>query len=278
MRLCLSILAVLFLSAPIAFGQRRPLATEEADLLPTGRIRSDVGFEFRQNQGFSLSGLEGDLTRIGVTSIRIGVGEHAEFQISGVIQDYLSISKKNPPAIPPDISGDSTNDFGDIVLGTKLKLAIEKGNRPAMAFKFAVQLPNASQTTGLGNDVTEFYSQLMFSKHVHSIWFLGNAGLAILQNPVQSGQADMLTYGAAVIAPIHRSIHLVAEFTGRQGPIRIGNEPQSYARAGVQIRTGLLTLDIAGIAGFKQFDADSGVTVGITYEFQAFHKKAPGNK
>lgn len=278
MRLCPSILMALFSLAPLALAQRRPLTTEEADLLPTGRIRADLGFEFRQNQGFPLSGLEGDLTRVGVTSIRVGVGEYAEFQIAGVLQDYLSISKRTPPAVPPDISGNSTNDFGDIVLGTKLKLAAEKGKRPAMAFKFSVQLPNASQTTGLGNDVTEFYSQLAFSKHVHSIWLLGNAGLAILQNPVQSGQADMLTYGAAMIAPIHRYVNIVAEFTGRQGPTRIGNEPQSYARAGAQIRTGAITWDIAGIAGFKPADADSGVTIGITYEFQGFHKKVPANK
>jgi hypothetical protein len=272
MRMRLSVFMFLSISAPLAFGQQRPLRTEEADLLPTGRIRADFGLEFLQKQKYSLSGLEGDLTRLGVTSIHVGVGEYAEFQISGVLQDYLSISRKTTPVIPPTFSGNSTNDFGDIVLGTKLKFASEKGKRPALAFRFAVQLPNASQTTGLGNDQTEFYSQLMVSKHLKSLWLLGNAGLAILQNPAQSGQADMLTYGAALIAPIHRRINLVAEISGRRGPVRIGNEPQSYARAGAQINTGAVRWDIAGIAGFRKFDADSGVTVGVTFEFQGFHK------
>jgi hypothetical protein len=275
MRFSLSIVAALLLSGPFALGQQRPIRTEEADLLPTGRIRTDLGFDFLQNLSYPLSGLKGDLTQIGVTSIHVGVGEYAEFNISGVLQDYLSISHRDTPVIPPEVDGNSTNDFGDIVMGTKLKLASEKGRRPAFAFKFAVQLPNASQTTGLGNDETEFYSQILASKHLKSTWLMGNVGLAILGNPAQSGQADMLTYGAAVIAPVHNRINLVAEITGRQGPVRIGNEPQTYMRAGAQIRTGALRWDIAGIAGFKQFDADSGVTLGVSYEFQGFHKSTP---
>ena len=275
LRLSLGILAALILFGPLAIGQQRPLRTEEADLLATGRIRIDFGFEFLQNQSYPLSGLKGDLTRIGVTSIHVGVGEYAEFNISGILQDYLSISQRTTPVIPPEVNGDSTNDFGDIVLGTKLKLAAEKGRRPSLAFKFAVQLPNASQMTGLGNDETEFYSQILVSKHLKSMWLLGNVGLAILGNPAQSGQADMLTYGAAVIAPVHKRINLVVEIAGREGPVRVGNEPQSYLRAGAQVRTGPLRWDMAGIAGFKQFDADSGVTLGVSYEFQGFHKSTP---
>jgi len=34
-----------------------------------------------------------------------------------------------------------------------------------------------------------------------------------------------------------------------------------------------LRWDVAGIAGLKKFDPDSGLTVGITYEFQAFNRK-----
>jgi hypothetical protein len=34
-----------------------------------------------------------------------------------------------------------------------------------------------------------------------------------------------------------------------------------------------LRWDIAGIAGLGKFDADSGLTLGLTYEFQAFNRK-----
>ena len=162
-------------------------------MLETGRVRAEVGVEFLQDQRYSLSGLQGDLIRLGVAAIHVGVGEFAEFQMSGVIQDFLSISSRTEPVVPPEVSGDSTSDFGNLVLGTKLKLAGEKGKRPAMAFKFAVELPNANQGSGLGTDETAFYSSLLFKKHFGSTQILADIGLAILGSPVTAGQPDGFT-------------------------------------------------------------------------------------
>ena len=255
-------------------GQQRPLKTDDAELVGIGRIRAEFGIELLQEQRYSLSGLEGNLTRLGVSSIHVGVGEYAEFQISGVMQDFLSVSDRNTPAIPPNFAGDSTSDFGDLILASKLKLAGEKGYRPAMAFKFAMELPNAKHDIGLGTNETEFYASLLFSKHLRHMQVVANLGFAILGSPVLQGrQADPLTYGVAVIAPVHRRINLAAEISGRQGPPgRVGNENQSQVRAGMQIRAGGLRWDLAGIAGLKQFDPDSGIAVGVTFEFQAFKR------
>ena len=257
-----------------AYGQQRPLKTDDAEILGTGRIRAEVGIEFLQGQRYSLSGLRGDLTRLGVVAIHVGAGEFAEFQISGVMQDFLSISDRTAPVVAPEFSGDSTNDYGNLVLGTKLKLAGERGKRPAIAFKFAVELPNANQGSGLGTDETEFYSSLLFKKHFGRAQILADLGLAILGSPVTAGnQTDSLTYGVAAILPVHRSVNLVAEVSGRQGPPhRIGNENKSQVRAGIQFRTGAIRWDAGGVAGLMRYDPKSGVIFGATYEFQAFHK------
>jgi hypothetical protein len=206
--------------------------------------------------------------------LQVGVGEYAEFQISGVLQDYLSISKRYPAERPPDITGNSTHDFGDIVLATKLKLAAEKGARPALAFKFGVQLPNASQTKGLGTDETQFYGGMLVSKRIGQARLLGNLGLAILGNPVGSGQADLLTYGAGFILPVHPKINLVGEINGREATAqeKTGNESQSQVRFGIQIRAAGLRWDMAGVAGLHTYDPDTGVVIGIAYDFKAFHK------
>ena len=258
-----------------AYGQQRPLKTDDAEILQTGRVRIELGVEFLQRQRYSLSGLRGDLTRLGVAAIHVGVGEYAEFQISGVAQDYLSISSREEPVVPPSFSGDSTSDFGNLMLGTKLKFSGEGNRRPAVAFKFAVELPNANQPNGLGTDQTEFYSSLLFKKHFGRSQILADLGFAILGSPVYAGrQADPLTYGIAAIVPVHRRINLVTEIQGRQGPSgRIGNENKSQVRAGIQIRTGRLRWDLAGVAGLKRFDPKSGIIVGATYEFQAFKRK-----
>src|SRR5213593_2085750 len=76
-------LLVSLLTSP-CLAQQRPLMTDDAQLVPLGRVRAEFGIEFLQGQRYSLSGLEGDLTRLGVAGVHIGVGELAEFQISGV--------------------------------------------------------------------------------------------------------------------------------------------------------------------------------------------------
>lgn len=259
-----------------ALGQQRPLKTDDAELLEIGRIRTELGFEFLQKQQYSLSGLTGDLTRVGVAAVHVGLGEYAEFQISGVFQDFLAVSERSShPPIPPAFTGNSTSDFGDLILAAKIKLAGEKRARPAFAFKFAVELPNAKHDSGLGTDQTEFYADVLLSKHVGRARLLGSLGLAILGNPVVLGrQADVLTYGAAVLVPVNPRLNVVAEINGRKGPSpeRLGNEDQSVARLGVQLQAAGVRWDLGGLAGFKRFDADSGVYIGITYAFRAFHK------
>jgi hypothetical protein len=259
-----------------AIGQQRPLRTDDAEILQTGRIRLELGVEFLQGQRYSLSGLEGNLNRLGVAGIHIGVGEFAEFQISGVVQDYLSISERTEPVIPPAFTGDSTSDFGDLVLGTKLKLAGEKGRRPAMAFKFAVQLPNASLDSGLGTNQTEFFASLLFKKRFGGSQILADVGFAILGSPVHAGsQTDPLTYGVAAVVPLRHRLNVVAEVNGRQGPSgRTGNENKSQARTGIQFWTGRLRWDVGGVAGLTRYDPKSGIVAGITYEFQGFKRPA----
>ncbi len=263
---------------PGGFGQQRPLQTDDAELLKTGRVRAEFGVEFLQGQRYSLSGLRGDLTRLGVASIQVGVGEYAEFKISGVMQDFLSVSSRtdNPP-IAPTFTGNTTGDFGNLILSTKLKLAGEKGRRPAIAFKFAVELPNAKHDSGLGTDQTEFYSSLLFKKTFGRSQVLGNIGFAILGSPVLQGrQTDPLTYGVATIIPMFRGVNFIAEVNGRQGPPRrLGNENKSQARLGIQFWTGGVRWDFAAVAGLMRYDPKSGIAVGATYEFQAFARNEP---
>lgn len=275
MRKWILLLIVAILATP-AFGQdpERALKPDSPEILDVGRVRADFAVEFLHKARYSLSGLEGDLLRLGIINFGVGVGDYAEFQISGVCRDFLAITRRTQQVLPTSFAGDTTSDFGDLFIGSKLKLAPEKGVRPALAFKFAVQLPNASNETGLGTDETEFFSGILLSKHLGRTQLLGNLGLAILGSPVQANsQADMLTYGFGAIVPFHDKLDLVGEVYGRQGPERLGNENLSQVQLGVRFRSAGLRWDIAGIAGLRHFDPGSGLAVGVTYEFQAFHKK-----
>ncbi len=252
----------------------RAIRTDNAELIPVGRIQAGFSVEFLHAARYSLSGLEGDLLRLGIVDLRVGVGDYAEFLLSGVGRDYLTINRRYPAVLPPAITGDTTSDFGDLIIGAKLKLVPEQGARPAVSFKFAMQLPNASNESGLGNDETEFFSSVLLTRRLGPAQITGNLGLAILGSPVQANtQADLLTYGFSFIFPVHKRLEIVGELSGRQGPERIGNENLSQARMGARIRAGGLRWDVAGIVGFKDFNPRSGLAVGITLDFQAFHKK-----
>jgi hypothetical protein len=267
------LLTIACLSAS-AWGQERPLKTENPELIPVGAVHADFGVEFLHKQRYSLSGLEGDLMRFGVTTIRVGVGEFAEFHLSGVFRDFLTITRRTAPVLVPDISGDSTSDYGDLSLGTKLKLAGEKGPRPGIAFKFEVRLPNATNESGLGADEMQFHSRVLVAKRVGRARFYGSLGLGILGSAVQpNAQADLLTYGVGFAVPAHSQLEVVGEWQGRRGPHRLGNEDLSQVLLGTRIRAAGLRWDIAGIAGLKRFSPGSGLTLGVTYEFQAFRRK-----
>ncbi len=271
-RLLLSGLLVTFAVLPLR-AQQRPFLTDDPNPVALGLVRTGLGIEFMQGQRFPLSGLEGDLTRVGVANVQVGVGEFAEFQISGVLQNFLSVTRRTEAALPPDFAGNATSDFGDLVLGSKFRFAREKGARPAIGFKFAVQLPNASNESGLGTDETDFFAALLFSKHLGETQLLGNVGLAILGSAVQPNtQSDQLSYGFGIIVPMHRNISLIGDLHGRRGPERLGSESRAQARMGLQIRAGRLVWDLAGIAGLGKYDADTGVALGVTIDLQAFNR------
>src|SRR6185295_7108183 len=102
-------------------AQQRPLITEDVDIIPPGSMRLEVGMDFLQKAKFSVSGLNGDLTRAGVIGVNIGLSPNVEVQIEGVAQNFLSINSRGPSAIPLELApgASSTNDFGDFTLWTK---------------------------------------------------------------------------------------------------------------------------------------------------------------
>ena len=100
-----ALLLALVFSATGARAQQRPLLTEDVDIIETGTLRIEAGVDFIQNAKFPLSGLTGDLTRVGVIGINVGLSPNVEFQLDGVLQNYLSI---NSAAVPPPIPLEGT--------------------------------------------------------------------------------------------------------------------------------------------------------------------------
>jgi len=264
-------LAAAGLMSACLFGQQRPLITESTDTVAERRLRLELGGEWLHDAVFPLSGLQGNLTRIGVFGLRFGLGSAAEIELEGVAQDRLSIEKRavapNSPLL--DFSGNSTNDFADLVLGTKLRFVQEQKTRPSIGFRFAVELPNASNEKGLGNDETNAYAAFLVTKTIGKAQVNGNVGLAILGDPLDAGaQDDLFTYGLSGIYQACGRVNLVADLYGRTGPGGIGTEEQSRLRAGVQIKAAGFYWDAGIFAGFRSTDPDWGIVFGLSREFK----------
>ena len=59
-------IATLLLCTTVASAQQRPLLTEDVDIIPQGTIRIEAGIDFMQGAKYSVSAINGDLTRVGV--------------------------------------------------------------------------------------------------------------------------------------------------------------------------------------------------------------------
>jgi hypothetical protein len=262
-------LAVL-LSWGTLLGQNRPLITETPETVGKNRIRLELGFEFLQDAVFTFSGLEGDLSRIGVLGLRLGVASNVELQFFWAAQNFLNINRRwDAPNTPNlDFAGNSTSDVGDLVIASKFHFVGEKGARPSIGFQVAAELPNASNESGLGNDEMNFYTSILFEKRFNKFKVTGNAGFAILGDPVTPGaQDDLFTYGLAGAYSVSETFTMVADFYGRAGQGGVGTDEHSLVRLGTQINAAGLYWDVAFLAGLLESDPSTGIIFGLTKDF-----------
>src|SRR5215813_15299869 len=77
-----------------AFAQQRPLITEDVVTVKPGVVRFEAGFDFLQDKDYPVSGLNGDLARLGVVSLTFGLASNVEAEIGGPIRNRLSINRQ----------------------------------------------------------------------------------------------------------------------------------------------------------------------------------------
>jgi hypothetical protein len=269
-------LAFVLVLCASARAQQRPLITEDVDVLEPGSLRVQVGIDFMQDAKFPTSGLTGDLTRVGVIGVHVGLSPNVEFSIEGVAQNFLSINTRGTSAVPLGLApGDnSTNDTGDFRLATKIKLRNETRRGPALGFKFGVELPNSNESRGIGLNQTNAFGIILMGKKFGREGRLntfGNLGLGIYTAPTRLfTQNDMLLYGLGGIFRVNKTVNLAAEVNGRAntrgGAAPLGTESLGEFRLGLQVKAAGLRFDAAGIKGLTEFSPRSGVTFGVTYD------------
>lgn len=277
----LSVLAgrtiAVLLFATTAFAQQRPLITEDPETIGAGRLLIEAGIDLERDAFYPVSGLSGNRLSFPTFGISIGLSSIAEFQIDGGLYQRLSVTEQEPAPLSDllDFDGDQTTDIEDFVLATKIRLFTEAASRPALGLRFATKLPNASNESGLGHDMTDFFASLLVAKTVQSIRIVGNGGVAILGDPTASvpEQNDLMTYGLSVARALTSSAEVVGEITGRFNAADDpdpGAESRAAVRLGGRYTRGAVRVDVGVLFGLTSRDPKIGATAGFTWVLDAF--------
>ena len=241
-------------------AQQRPLLTEDPRLIPNGAFVMESGFSYARRTQFPLSGLTGDEYSAFVNGFNFSLGPRAEFQINGTLQNFVKAGNN------------WRNDIGDWSLSTKIRLLPETQVLPAISFRPTMVLPNTNDARGIGTNTTNVFGSILAGKTAWRGFIFGNAGIGILSDTLQArAQQDVLTYGLAGVVPVSPRVSVLSEVNGLKNPRANpspGTESRSQVRLGVQIRTGSIRWDVAGLKGLRDPDPRAGVVFGLTKEFR----------
>ena len=260
-------------------AQQRPLRTEDPNLIEPGHVLVEVGFDFFKGAKFPLSGLGGDLSRVGDLSIHIGLSPRVEIQFAASAQNFLDVKAQSPSVVSPQLSrgGTSSSDFGDLSVATKIALLKEKSSGPAVSLLWRVELPTSNEQKGIGTNTTNFFAEFLVGKQFGQLRTFGKLGVGILQSPAELfDQNDVLTYGGATLYRLHKKVNFVAEVSGRKNTRRLAalsTESRSQARYGLQVSWGGVRWDMGGMVGLNRNSPANGILFGVTIDRQVFSRQ-----
>src|SRR5579862_8340358 len=140
-------------NASVVFGQDRPLPNEPLNGVGDGNVAVQIGADYTRDVQYPLSGLDGNLWRIALVQIDVGLSSIADFELSGGLRDRLEITSMTPAVLSGLLrlsNPNSTSAFDDIIVGTHVRVLADADDRPGFGFRIATRLPNSKHPSGLG--------------------------------------------------------------------------------------------------------------------------------
>ena len=269
-----TLLASAAVDVTVASAQSRPLPVESVNGPGAGNVTLAIGFDVAHDVRYTLSGLEGDLWRVGLIRVDVGLSAIADFELSGGLRDHLAITSQQP-AVLSDLlrlsNPSATGAFDDAVVGTKVRLTAEDAERPGISIRFATRLPNAKHPSGLGQNSMDFYSSLIIEKSYANTSVIANIGWGSLGDPLRGNRhVASLLYSVAAQRPVSRAVAIVAGVDGRTGPLESGLEARAIGRSGLRWHRAAIQIDAAATYGLTPRDGTIGAALTAAYTFHAF--------
>ena len=263
--------------ATTAWAQQRPLVTEDPEVIGAGRLLVEVGMDYGRQFEFPASGLTGNLLRVPLVGVSVGLSSIAEIQIDSGY-NLLSITDRidAPLSDVVTVDGDSTSAVEDIVVATKIRLVGESGGRPSIGVRVRDQVAHGEQR--------ERHRPRHHRLHCQRCWWArppiasgwsATWGSASWATRCSGGaQNDVLTYGLSVARAFTDRAEFVGEVNGRLHTASTdpppGTESRGQFRFGARYTVGPGRVDGAVIVGLTPRDPSVGFAVGYTHVFDAF--------
>jgi hypothetical protein len=254
-----SLAVVLLTLAGHAVGQTRPLLTEEAKTAPGGTIAFEVGGDFMHREPNFLTRQVRDVAQGPTLRFIFSPGDAVEIDVEWVAR----VAAFN------DAQYGNVSDWGDITLRTKARVWAGAGNRPTVALRYGLTLPQTKCCAAgyaLGPNALRMTADVLASQAVAGFVLHGNAGLGVHDEVLRPHeQRDFLTYGMAVERPFGRRVVLLGEWAGRAGRGMPGADSHSELRLGLRLGSERLRWDAALRRGLDPADGKWGATAGLRW-------------
>lgn len=271
------VLAALLLARPAAAQLRRDPVVPDAAGVRGGELLLGAGLGYDLDGSYPLSGLRGNLLRLGTVTVAYAFADGAIVEVRGDAYHILRIRSRGTSHVPldPGVADGTTGDAGDFTISSVVRLF--GGRRgPAAGIDVGVKLPNSKQTRGIGLNTTDFLGNVFGSWGSDRLRASGEVGIGILTAPLRLFvQDDVLLYAAEVVwspdGPGGTAPRLSLGFSGRantRNSVPIGLEDMGSVRAGADWSRGAWALDASVAVGYAADSPDAGFTLGVARRFR----------
>lgn len=259
----------------------RPLGTRLSEPLDPGAVQGAVGVAHLRGFQNALSGLSGNLTRIGVVQVRVGVSPNVEFGIAGSVSDRLQIRERKLSGIPLDVplNATQTSDWGTVRLSTLFALRPPAPARIAWGGHLIVSLPTTNEQRGIGTNTMDVSAAISLARHFPRAGLFAHVGVAILTAPLTLfEQNDVGVYGFAATYDLAQGWTVFGEVEGRRNFRELHRTPletesRSALRLGIATWLAGMRCDFTAQRGLTRWDPRWGVTAGFVRTVRSARKQ-----
>lgn len=234
-----------------------------------GRLLVGAGAAWEFDRAFPLSGLGGDLARLGVSTLAYSFAPGAVFRVQGDVRRVLSIEARRGSAVPldEDVEDGTTSDVGDFRLAALFRV-LGAARGPSAGVHLEATLPNSDEAKGIGTNTTDVRTTLFGSWGREAFRATGEVGVAILESPVETfEQNDLVAYAAeALLRPSSAPLRVSLSVRGRANTrdlVPPGTEDRGRVRLRAELAAGPWRLDGGASRRYAGPGEDWGLELGV---------------